>query len=350
MPIGDAEKLDLIKRTWNLEQTGTVPYVIEVGRPHHATTTFYNDDAAELAWHEEYHRLQAEIADFYIPSIKPNMGISNLAAAFGCPLKTVDDADPWVGHLVSNQDPGAARRIRKPNPGDNPIYARMIKRLAFLQDHSSLPLRLVNVASPMVTASMIWDYTDLMMAMLLYPGEVHALFEVITEATIGYVRLQRTHIKHLLTMGHEPEVLPPEIGLRISDDTAALMSPALYREFGVRYIAKLSEAFGGVVIHSCGDCSRVVSAMLETPGLRGLELTIPQNSNWEAIKPAVGRIALSLRHKFWDHGPEAPDPVEYTQKILDCFGRRGVFILTSTDTFDEAHSLGEKLWLLLGPR
>jgi hypothetical protein len=350
MPIGDAEKLDLIKRTWNLEQTGTVPYVIEVGRPHHATTTFYNDDAAELAWHEEYHRLQAEIADFYIPSIKPNMGISNLAAAFGCPLKTVDDADPWVGHLVSNQDPGAARRIRKPNPGDNPIYARMIKRLAFLQDHSSLPLRLVNVASPMVTASMIWDYTDLMMAMLLYPGEVHALFEVITEATIGYVRLQRTHIKHLLTMGHEPEVLPPEIGLRISDDTAALMSPALYREFGVRYIAKLSEAFGGVVIHSCGDCSRVVSAMLETPGLRGLELTIPQNSNWEAIKPAVGRIALSLRHKFWDHGPEAPDPVEYTQKILDCFGRRGVFILTSTDTFDEAHSLGEKLWRLLGPR
>ena len=349
MSISDAEKLDLIKRTWKLEETGSVPYVIEVGRPHHAIASFYNDDAAELAWHEEHHRLRAGIADFYMPSIKPNMGISNLAAAFGCPLKTVDDADPWVGHLVSNQDPAAARRLRKPDPEDNPIYARMIQRLAFLQAKSPLPLRLVNVASPMVTASMIWNYTDLMLALLQYPGEVHALLEVITEATIDYVRLQLAHIKHLGTMGHEPEVLPQEIGLRVSDDTAALLSPALYREFAARYNGRLAEAFGGVVVHSCGDCSRVVSAMLETPGLRGLELTMPQNTNWDALKPAVGRIALSLRHKFWDHGPEAPDPVEYTRKLLECFGRRGVFILTSTAGFEEARSLGEKLWPMLGP-
>jgi hypothetical protein len=141
MPISDSEKLDFIKRTWNLEETGTVPYVIEVGRPQHATAAFYHDDAAELAWHEEYHRRQAGIADFCIPNLKPNMGISNLAAAFGCPLTTVDDADPWVGHLISNQDPGAARRLRKPDTADNPIYARMIQRLAFLQANSSLPLR-----------------------------------------------------------------------------------------------------------------------------------------------------------------------------------------------------------------
>ncbi|MEW6264493.1 MAG: uroporphyrinogen decarboxylase family protein [Thermodesulfobacteriota bacterium] len=349
MRLGDAEKLNLIKRTWNLEETGTVPYVIEVGRPHHATAAFYHDATAELAWHEEYHRRQSGLVDFYLPSLKPNMGISNLAAAFGCPLKTQNDADPWVGPLVSNQDPGAARQIRKPDTGDNPIYARMIERLAFLQANSPLPLRLVNVASPMVTASMIWNYTDLMMALLLHPGEVHALLEVITEATIDYVRLQLAHIRHLGTMGHEPEVLPPEIGLRVSDDTAALLSPALYREFAGRYNAKLAEAFGGVVVHSCGDCSRVVSAMLETPGLRGLELTMPQNKNWEAIKPAIGRVALSLRHKYWDHGPEAPDLVEYTRKMIGHFGRRGIFILTSTATFEEAHSLGQKLWPLLGP-
>lgn len=350
MPISNAEKLDLIKRTWNLEETGTVPYVIEVGRPHHATAAYYNDDAAELAWHAEYHRRQAGIADFYIPNLKPNMGISNLAAAFGCPLKTVNDADPWVGHLVSNQDPGAARRICKPDTGSNPIYARMLQRLTFLQANSSLPLRLVNVASPLVTASLIWDYTDLMMALIQYPAEVHALLEVITDATIDYVRWQLRHIDKLCTMGHEPEILPPDIGLRISDDTAALLSPALYREFAARYNGRLAEAFGGVVVHSCGDCSRVVAAMLETPGLRGLELTIPQNTKWDAIKPAVGQIALSLRHKFWDHGPEAPDPVEYTRKILDCFGRQGVFILTSAPSFEEAHSLGERLWPLLGPR
>jgi hypothetical protein len=29
--------------------------------------------------------------------------------------------------------------------------------------------------------------------------------------------------------------IPAEVGVRVSDDTAAVMSPGLYREFGVRY-------------------------------------------------------------------------------------------------------------------
>jgi hypothetical protein len=100
-------------------------------------------------------------------------------------------------------------------------------------------------------------------------------------------------------------------------------------------------------VHSCGDCSRVVSAMLEIPGLRGLELTMPQNTRWELIQPAVGRVALCLRHKFSDSALQDYEPVDFTRRLLDTFGRRGVFILTSRPTFDEARALGEKLWPLL---
>ena len=58
--LTDSQKLDLITRTWNLEDTGgKVPYAIEVGHPHHATTEFYENDAAELAWHADYHRRRA---------------------------------------------------------------------------------------------------------------------------------------------------------------------------------------------------------------------------------------------------------------------------------------------------
>jgi hypothetical protein len=176
---------------------------------------------------------------------------------------------------------------------------------------------------------------------------VHALLEVITEATIDYVRLQLAHINTPRSMGHEPEVVPPGVGLRVSDDTAALLSPTLYREFAGRYNARLSEEFGGIVVHSCGDCSRVVSAMLEIPGLRGLELTMPQNTRWELIQPAIGRVALCLRHKFSDSALQDYEPVDFTRRLLDTFGRRGVFILTSRPTFDEARALGEKLWPLL---
>ncbi len=103
-------------------------------------------------------------------------------------------------------------------------------------------------------------------------------------------------------MGHDAWYIPPEVGLRISDDTAAVMSPKLYREFGVAYNTKLSEAFGGIVVHSCGDLQPVLPVMMGTPGLQGIDLTMPPNPNWNVIKDAAaGKTALNLRHYFWNH-------------------------------------------------
>jgi len=128
------------------------------------------------------------------------------------------------------------------------------------------------------------------------------------------------------------------------------MSPELYREFGARYNSMISRAFGGIIVHSCGDVQNVVGAMMEIEGLRGLDFTIPQNPRWDVIRDAVrGKVAMSLRHYYWDHPKDAGvDLVEYTKKIVDFFGRKGIFIQTSTATPEEAVTLGEKLHKLLG--
>ena len=111
----------------------------------------------------------------------------------------------------------------------------------------------------------------------------------------------------------------------------------------------ISKEFGGIVVHSCGDVHNVVEAMIEIPGLRGLDFTIPQSSDWSKIRDyAAGKTVLSLRHFYWDHGKDANvDLAEYSKKIIDYFGRRGIFIQTSTPTHEEALSLGEKLHKVL---
>jgi len=108
-----------------------------------------------------------------------------------------------------------------------------------------------------------------MMAMIQYPAEVHALLEVITEATIDYVRLQLAHIKTPRSMGHEPRSVPPGVGLRVSDDTAALLSPALYREFAGRYNARLSEEFGGSWSIPAGTAAEWCPPCSRSPGCAG---------------------------------------------------------------------------------
>ena len=331
-----------------MKPSGVVPYTIEIGQPHFATKAFFDNDAAELEWHENYHRQRQGVIDFDMPNIKPNMGIGTIAAAFGCPLRVNNEADPWTDTLIDAKCREKVYDLQPPDPASNPIFARVRERLTYLQQHSSMPLRVANVASPLVTASMIWDYTDFMMSLLTSPKEVHYLLDMITQATIDYVNLQLDTITNLHSMGHEVLCVPREVGLRVSDDTAALLSPDLYREFGVHYNGKLAEAFGGVVVHSCGDCSRIVPAMLETPGLKGLDLTMPQNSDWSALERAAGTVALSLRHYFWDHGERAVDPVDYTRKLIDAFGTTGVFIVTSTPDADQARELGKELWTTLG--
>ncbi|MCL2266914.1 MAG: uroporphyrinogen decarboxylase family protein, partial [Treponema sp.] len=192
----------------------------------------------------------------------------------------------------------------------------------------------------------------------IFPDEVHALMEKITEATIGYIKEMFKRITNLYGVSHEFWYVPKSTGIRISDDTAALLSPKLYREFGVKYNSMIAKEFGGVVVHSCGDVSNVAEAMMEIPGLTGLDFTIPQVQNWEKVRDAVsGKTPLCLRHFYWDHlgadtqgasGVSGVDAMaEYSQKLIDFFGRKGVFIQTSMPTQEEAVALGEKLHVIM---
>jgi hypothetical protein len=106
---------------------------------------------------------------------------------------------------------------------------------------------------------------------------------------------------------------------------------------------------GGIVVHSCGNVKNVVAPMMEIEGLRGLDFTIPQTADWEAIRnAAAGKTALCLRHYYWDHGLDAQvDLAAYSRKLVDYFGRRGLFIQTSTPTAEAARELGAKLHRVL---
>lgn len=347
MPLDQSAKHDIICSTWNLEKTECVPYTIEIGQPHFATRAFFDDTAAELTWHENYHAQHKDVIDFDTPNIKPNLGIGTIAATYGCQLRVNDEADPWTKSLINADCREKVYDLIPPDPNSDAMFNRVRERIRYLQENSDMPLRLVNVASPLVTASMIWDYTDFIISLLENPKEVHHLLKIITQTTIDYVNVQLSTITNLHSMGHEVLCVPREVGLRISDDIAALLSPQLYREFGVRYNAMLAEAFGGVVVHSCGDCKFIIPTMLETPGLRGLDLTMPQNSDWTPLKKAAGQVVLSLRHYFWDHEKPDVDPISYTRQLINTFGSTGIFIVTSVPDGEQACKLGQELWAML---
>jgi hypothetical protein len=346
--LSPKEKIERLEAVWHLEDTGEVPFVVDIGLFHGATKEFYDDPKAEVKWSEKLHRNREGVYDYGLPNIKPNQGIGIVAAAFGCEQTVNNEADPWIKAIIREENAEDVNKLEIPNPETNAVFQKVWKRIEALQNLSSLPLRMVNVPSPLVTASMIWDYTSFIEALLIFPDEVHILLEKVTEATIIYIREQFRRIKNLFSVGHESICPVPHFaGVRLSDDTAVLLSPDLYREFGVKYLNKISREFGGVMVHSCGDVQNVVAAMMEIEGLKGLDFTIPQVMNWEAIRDAAaGKTVLCLRHRYWDHPQDASvDLLEYSKRLVETFGRKGLIIETAAPTPDEARALGEKLHL-----
>jgi len=345
-PLKPEEKIAALEAVWRLEETGEVPFVVEIGPFHGATKTFFDDPAAEVNWSREFHKNREGVYDYGLPNIKPNQGIGTIAAAFGCEYTVNDEADPWIKSVIREENAEDVYKLEIPNPETNPVFKKVWQRIEALESLSDMPLRMVNVASPLVSASMIWDYTSFIEATLIYPDEVHALLEKVTEATILYVKEQFRRIRNLFSVGHESTCpIPRFAGVRISDDTAALLSPDLYRKFGVKYNNMISREFGGIVIHSCGDVQHVAPVMMETEGLKGLDFTIPQVMNWDAVRDAAaGKTVLCLRQRYWDHPQDAPvDLAEYAENLVKTFGRKGLIVETSAPTAEEARILGEKL-------
>ena len=347
--LSNEEKKQRIEANCRLEELDEVPFTIEVGPMHMATKKFYNKPDAEIEWAEEHERLREGIYDYGFANIKPNQGINIVAGAFGCECIPNDEADPWVKCLIREENAEDVYKLKVPDVINNLYFQQAWKHAEALQSKSKFPLRVINVPSPLVTASLIWDYTSFIEATLTYPDEVHALLDKVTEATIAYIKEMFKRITNLYGISHEFWYVPRNMGIRISDDTAALLSPNLYREFGVKYNAMIAKEFGGIVVHSCGNVGNVAAAMMEIPGLKGLDFTIPQTPDWAKIRDAAaGKTALYLRHFYWDHiGDGVTDLAAYSQKIIDFFGRKGIFIQTSVPTHEEALVLGENLHRIL---
>jgi hypothetical protein len=198
----------------------------------------------------------------------------------------------------------------------------------------------VNLPSPLLTASLVWEYGSFLAALLEHPREVHTLLECITAATLAFLHVERERIGLLFAWTHEPVWIPPDVALRLSDDVAAVLPANLYREFGVRYNNAFAAEVGGLVIHSCGDISRSLPAMIETEKMIGIDIVAPQNDLETVHRAAAGRTALCLRYCDWDFFGGASIPLlDYGMQLVERFGDRGTLLWTHVPTVGEAEQL-----------
>jgi hypothetical protein len=161
-----------------------------------------------------------------------------------------------------------------------------------------VPIRLTDIQGPLDSAALIMGHTEFFTAMRTHPWEVHHLLKLITDFTIECAGAQRGIVR-----GSRVEFVPslfqpwmPDwFGISVSNDVCVMISAEEHDDFCLPYLNQISDAFGGLYIHSCGNWLHQIPSLAKVRGLRGLEFGVSETPFAPVADYFHGRVVLACR-------------------------------------------------------
>ena len=289
---------------------------------------YFTNPASMLAYQMRgYERHLKSVQDDYIPYFMPWFGTGVLASAFGCPITLAPEPgnDPAVaGPCVTS--PSAAARLKLPDPQRDGWMPRVLEAIDHARAHGDLPVGLTDMQGPLDTLGLMCGQAQLYQWMYREPRMVHDLFELVTEAFIQWVKVQKEHIGEPLDRSNGLQGIrwPVGIGIWESDDDLVLLDAGLYREFVVPYVSRIFSAFGGGSLHFCGNGLHHADNFLQITNLKVISNS--PMGNFAAVAQLKRR--LSERGITLQIQDAAPEDIEgyYTQLYAAIGDLRGLVV------------------------
>ncbi|GAG99342.1 unnamed protein product, partial [marine sediment metagenome] len=205
------------------------------------------------------------------------------------------------------KNPHDVYSIKKPAK-DNRVYKRVFDTLSFFEKETGfqIPVGATDPQGPLDVASLIWNNNDFLTACILNKKEVHHLLNIITEAFIEFYTMQYEILKNPAFPVHSFPLIDSNDGISVSDDETILLSPGLFEEFGLPYLNRISDAFGGLYYHCCGDFGHVLDKILKIKGLRAINGHLsPKEFKPEYIRKVLSKgvglfLGISDREVGWN--------------------------------------------------
>lgn len=226
--------------------------------------------------------------DDFVLHLQPQMGVGAFASAFGCKVKFPWDQMPWSYPLIREGDPPEMVYEIKPPDARDGLLGDILDFAEYFDKKAEhkYPIAMTDLQGPMDTAYLVWDSCDFMVAMYEHPKEVHHLMRLVTDLIIKFVKEMRSKVKEFVPAHFPPVYLPDGMGLAVSEDALAVLSKNTYADFSLPYINELSEEFGGIVIHSCGNIAHQLENLKQVHKLRGINFGVSETkfeAVWEAL-------------------------------------------------------------------
>lgn len=352
-----------LTRLWHLENDerpgfliGYVGSWVKGGEPVHGTmfstegpdtvrSRLLNPDKflqAQLIEIEGQSRLRGD----FVPSLCPALGVIGIPSAFGCEVIWRENDFPAVRSNIGD-DPNQVFELPNPSITDGELGRILAYTRTFVQEtEGRFPIRLTDIQGPLDSAALIMGHNNFLLAMHTHPEAVHHLLQLVTNLTIEFARTQRDVV---IAYGAEfvPSMFQPWMpdgwGISVSNDECVLISVAMHDEFSVPYLNQISEAFGGIYIHSCGNWQHQFSSIEKVRNVRGLEFGASETLYQSVLAHFGGEVVLAPRIGF-QRDIKFNGMADYVNRILNASKTyRGLFI-----NVDITNGMVDDHWLETG--
>lgn len=242
----------------------------------------------ERSWAQyELMRHKAQrLDDDRVPYLSNLTGTEIFAEAFGCAVHRAPDANPCALPLVHSAI--EAERLKSPELSASSLaYLFDIADELYRRGGPGAIMKPVDIQSPMDVVALIWDKSDLFIAMIETPETVIALTRRVRELMTAFLdewfkRYGTTYVAHY------PDYVMHG-GLTLSVDEVGTVNEEMFIQFFRDDLVALSERCGGLGIHCCADARHQWDNFRALPGLRVM------NHNPPPKRPSREYIPDSLR-------------------------------------------------------
>lgn len=212
------------------------------------------------------------IDDDFIPFLDCHSGTEIFAETFGCEAERPNDNMPFAKPLVFSAS--EADKIRAVKLAETSlsrffdIADELRRRCGYF-----IPLKPVDVQSPIDISALIWEKTDFLIGMMEAPDSVRALAckarnLVVEFCDEWFARYGKDFISHY------PDYYM-ENGITLSEDECGNFNPEIFDELVLEHLNFLSERYGGIGIHCCADSRHQWENFRKVKNLRVLNFVCP---------------------------------------------------------------------------
>lgn len=259
----------------------------------------------------------------WIPAMRPDVGCSCLASAFG--------SEYYWGH-DSGQTPGIKEKILQldrlseqvetlpdPDPTRDGWLPEGLRRIRLFSEAGEgfIPVSLLDAAGGVNVVADLLGMTELMMAFYDQPEALHTLLDKIQKLYAATIRAGIAAAggqQNITTTDYEDVWYPEGWKGHVSDDISANFSPEIYAEFSAPYHARIFQEFGPGGLHNCGPnpCHAAYVAHPYSP--RSLDLSDTySHTDLPKFKRSLKKKAFI--YLFYDQSDLSP--VEWYTEIME---------------------------------